>query len=94
MVQSAMKVTKTEKLLLETLAEMRFGEIYGLELMDEPTTEVVMVTAAQRSLIRNIWGGMRNIGVLSVHQGDPVLAEVDCKINGFRCRKKYKFPTE
>jgi hypothetical protein len=47
MVQSAMKVTKTEKLLLETLAEMRFGEIYGLELMDEPTTEVVMVTAAQ-----------------------------------------------
>jgi hypothetical protein len=88
-----MTLTKQEKELLDAVVEVKYGEIFGVEL--DPGKPEIEVEASQnfRSLIEAIRDGLNHISVLTIHQGDPAMAETDFKHKGFSCRKKYRFPT-
>ena len=79
--------------LIETTRNLRFGEIYGVEIALEDPWTFIEVSTNERDLIEQIKDGLQYIDVLTVHNGEPVLAEVDDKVNGFRTRQKIKFPT-
>lgn len=79
--------------LIRACREMKYGEMFGVDVdMDSPAT-VMELTEKENSLVEMLRGGSY-IDVLTVHQGEPATAEIDEKIGGFRCRRKIKFPTE
>lgn len=86
-------VSTPESKLLETMDEIQFGEMFGVQVDDGDRWIEYSLTPAQRDLIGYIREGAQYIDILTVHHGQPVLAETDLKIDGFRCRKKVKFPT-
>lgn len=89
------RVTDQVLNLITSLRTLRFGEVYGVEVDNVGKTVQVNVSRAERDLIQLIDDGTQYIDVLTVHQGEPVMAEIDFKNEvGFRCRKKVKFPTE
>ena len=90
----SMELTKEEAGLIETLRVVVYGEIYGVKLPSGSARIPQRLSSAERALILEMRDGMSNISVLHVHEGQPVYAEVDEKIAGFRCRKKIKFPAE
>jgi len=94
MLQLNIDITQREKDLIEAIREVKFGEMYGVEIQSQSYfSEHVILTPSQHDLIQAIRNGLQDISVLSIHNGDPAFAEVDEVINGFRCRKKIKFPT-
>jgi hypothetical protein len=93
MLQYILTLSKEEQDLLWTIRELCFGELFGIEIKDTPKTCALKVSPSERDLIDLIRSGTQKIDILSVHMGEPVLAEVDFKLNNFRCRKKIKFPT-
>lgn len=78
--------------LLKTMRSLGYGEIYGVEIVFTGPAVEVEVSKNERDLVDYL-DGTPKIDVLTVHQGEPVLAETNCVDNGFRCRKKVKFPT-
>lgn len=89
----SIKVSDSELELLNAIREVEHGEMYGVEVdVTEPyvTLGVSQPCADLLTMIRN---GIQYIDVLTIHNGEPSLAEVDFKKYGFRCRKKIKFPT-
>jgi hypothetical protein len=93
MLQSSLLVSHEENGLLWTIRELGFGELYGVEISDRTREVELTVNKAERDLIEFIRGGMQYIDILHVHQGAPCLAEIDFKLNSFRCRKRIRFPT-
>lgn len=86
-------VTAREQELLDVIHEVQYGELYGVEIeAQEPGIEE-LVSPAERDLLEAIRGGLQYIDVLTIHNAEPVVAELDYKRAGFRCRKKIKFPT-
>ncbi len=79
--------------LITTTRSLRFGELYGVEIDLDGDQYPLEVSKNEYDLIEAIYNGLQHIDVLTVHNGEPVRAEVDEKTNGFRCRKKIKFPT-
>jgi hypothetical protein len=80
--------------LITTMRSLRFGEMYGVEIdLDGDDLFPLEVSKNEYDLVQEIHNGLQHIDVLTVHNGEPVRAEVDEKTNGFRCRKKIKFPT-
>ena len=79
--------------LLRTTRELQFGEIFGVDI--DPRTKMVNVQVSrnERDLASFIEDGNGYIDVLTIHQSEPVTAELDHESRGFRCRKKVKFPT-
>jgi hypothetical protein len=87
-------LTPSEYDLVEAIQQVCFGEIYGVEIEQGGGQWIeTNLSPAMLDLIFFIRSGVQYIDVLTVHQGQPTLAETDCKINGFRCRQKLKFPT-
>ena len=86
-------VSSPEYYLLETIKAIQFGELYGVQVDDHAVWIEYEVTPAIRDLLEYIRDGAQYIDILTVHNGQPVLAETDMKLHGFRCRKKVKFPT-
>lgn len=79
--------------LIETIRSLDFGEMFGVDVDMSTPLCVMSLTVKERSLI-DLLENRSYIDVLTVHQGEPWLAEQDQKISGFSCRKKTKFPTE
>lgn len=87
------KVSNPEFYLLETIRKVEYGTLYGVEIREEREFIECDVSPAAMALLEYIRSGTRYIDVLTIHAGQPVSAETDCVINGFRCRAKTKFPT-
>lgn len=94
MVSYKVKVSRQEQKLLDTIRAIGYGELFGVEIDDAPKEINLDVSMNCQDLIEMIRNGAQHIDVLTIHQGEPVMAETDYKDNGFRCRKKTKFPTE
>lgn len=86
-------VSRNECDLLETIEEIGHGEIYGLEISSQSPTIEVRIASANRDLLNAIRNGLQYIDVLTIHDGEARMAEVNYKTNGFSCRRKIKFPT-
>ena len=94
MLQFTVLVSKKEKDLLDTIRGLGYGEIFGAEIQDAPKTIHVDVSVYGQDLIDLLRSGVQYIDVLTVHAGEPVMAEIDQESYGFRCRKKTKFPID
>lgn len=79
--------------LIEAIRLLKFGEMFGVDVDMQSPLLLMSLTEKERSLVNLLEDGSY-IDVLTVHQGEPWLAEQDQKIGGFNCRKKIKFPTE
>lgn len=90
---SSLSVSSSERKLLTLIREVGFGEMYGVEILEGEHDYVVTPTQAEHDLLMAIRNGLQHIDVLTIHNGEPTMAEVDFKDSGFRCRKKIKFPT-
>ena len=86
-------VTAREQELLDVIREVQYGELYGVEIEAQEPEREELVSPAERDLLEAIRGGLQYIDVLTIHNGEPSVAELDYKSAGFRCRKKIKFPT-
>ncbi len=86
-------VSTPEYYLLEAIREIKYGELFGVQVDDNHPWIEYEVSPNDLDLLEYIRDGAQYIDVLTVHNGQPVLAETDFKLNGFRCRKKVKFPT-
>lgn len=86
-------VSAREQELLDCLREVQYGEMYGVEIAAQEPGIEELVSPAERDLLEAIRDGMQYIDVLTIHNGEPSVAELDYKSAGFRCRKKIKFPT-
>lgn len=86
-------VSTPEYLLLEAIREVKFGELFGVQVDDQHKWIDYELLQAEMDLLCFIRDGAQYIDVLTVHNGQPVLAETDFRLSGFRCRKKVKFPT-
>lgn len=93
MVRYTMVVTEQEARLLDTTRQLCHGELFGVELPDERPVLPMELTANERDLIAVFRDGVRYLDTLTIYRSEPVFAEIDSKVNGFRCRKKLKFPT-
>ena len=80
--------------LIEAMRLMQFGEMFGVDVPADGGQFIEMhLPQATHDLLLYIRSGVQHIDVLTVHHGQPVQAETDSKILGFRCRRKVKFPT-
>ena len=94
MLQSTLvSLSLPEANLVDTIQFVQFGELFGVEIPSEENTLERQVSPAMLELILYIRTGCQYIDVLSIHNGQPTFAETDFKKNGFRCRRKVKFPT-
>ncbi len=93
MVKYDIEVSDSEAALIETMQNLRYGEMFSVEIDARPAGQAKKVSANVRSLLEWIRDGAQHIDVLTVHEGEPVLAEIDYQHHGFRCRKRIKFPT-
>lgn len=78
--------------LLSTIRELGYGEMFGVTVNETGETIEAELNQNERELVAWLEENSE-IDILTVHNGKPVLLEVDYKQNGFRCRKKVKFPT-
>lgn len=92
MLSYSMKISLREYALLQAMSEIKYGEVFGVDPEPQPETIDLQISENFRSLLDILREGT-SISVLTVHQGEPVAAEIDEKIKDFRCRKKVKFPT-
>ena len=86
-----MALSEDEARLIEAVQAVRFGEVYGVKIEPGPVGRLRRLSSAERALVLEMRDGLREISVLHVHEGQPVYAEVDEKVGGFRCRKKVRF---
>lgn len=93
MLKFILHVSIEEKGLIEAIRSIRYGEMYGVEILDLPANVEMVVNTAEWDFIHFIRSGNISIDILTVHNCQPTLAEMDMKIGSFRCRKKVKFPT-
>ena len=88
-----MRVSRVEKLLLDTIDAVDYGEIYSVIIAPEVHDLNIDVNEARREVIETLRTG-KEISILVIHQGEPAYMEIDEKTLGFRCRKKHKLPTK
>jgi hypothetical protein len=94
MLKCIVVIPEAVKKLLLTTRELRFGELYGVDLEMRGPRNNFEVSKAEKDLVKLILDDEAcYIDVLTVHQSEPVTAEMDMEVRGFRCRKKIKFPT-
>ncbi len=86
------RISGEERKLIDTITKIGYGEIYSPKIEDKLHNEVADVSANVRDLLDLIRSGAP-VSIIIIHQNEPVYAEVDQLIDGFRCRKKVKFPT-
>jgi hypothetical protein len=92
-------ISLPEANLIDTIQQLQYGELYGIEievtdLDNEDLSLSRTLSPAMRDLISYIREGCQSIDILTIHNGQPTCAETDFKLNGFRCRRKTKFPTK
>ena len=94
MIKSSLElISSPEFKLLAAIQAVEYGELYGVQVDDNAKWIEYELTPAMKDLLEYIRDGAQYIDILTVHRGQPTLAETDMKMCGFRCRKKIKFPT-
>lgn len=88
--KSSYTVSIAENDLLISITEVKYGEVFNIEVPDAPPEVQVVITDNQRLLIDFIREGNRKIDTISVHEGQPVSVEVISIIRGYRCVKKIR----
>ena len=91
MVHYNARVSASELSLIQTIRSVKYGEIFSPKVAPGPFDKDVEISMNIRQLLDLIRDGCE-VAILTIHQGEPTLAEVDTLINNFRCRKKIKFP--
>ncbi|HMN11171.1 MAG TPA: hypothetical protein PKD55_02455 [Bellilinea sp.] len=92
MITYTLKVSQTEKDLVDTIKELQFGEVLELELTEDQPTIDLTVSRQTKELLNLIQDGNRFLHSIRVHQGEPTLAEVPWRSRtGISCRKQYRF---
>lgn len=86
------RISGEERKLIETIQKIGYGEIYSPKVDEQLHNEVADISANEKDLLDLIRSGAP-VSIIIIHQNEPVYAEVDQLIDGFRCRKKIKFPT-
>ena len=86
-------ISSQECKLFETIQVVKYGELYGVEVESGPKWIEYDLSPPMRSLLEYIRDGGQYIDILTIHNGQPAMAETDLKINGFRCRRKVRFST-
>ena len=86
------RISGEERRLIETIQKIGYGEIYAPKMEGQLHNEVADVSTNVKDLLDLIRSGAP-VSIIIIHQNEPVYAEVDQLIDGFRCRKKVKFPT-
>ena len=94
MLQCTVLVSRQERDLLDAIRGLVYGEIFGADIDDAPKTFNVVVSVYAEDLIDLLRSGVQHIDVLTVEKGEPTFAEIDQISEGFRCRKKIKFPRD
>lgn len=85
-------VSANEQKLLKSIADLRFGTMYGVDIPRQDQTILLELDKDEIDLIDFV-RDCQYIDVLTIHAGKATLAETDFKLNGFQCRRKQKFPT-
>ena len=86
------KISIAENGLIKVIRHLQFGTIYGVEVPAEELKLISDLTIEEIDLV-HFAREHPYIDVLTIHAGKPATAEVDFVDEGFRCRKKHKFPT-
>jgi hypothetical protein len=92
MLRYKIRISGEERKLINTIQRIGFGEIYSPKVEAQLHNEVVDVSANVKDLLDLIRSGIP-VSIIIIHQNEPVYAEVDQLIDGFRCRKKVRFPS-
>lgn len=92
MLKYMVRISGEERRLIETIRKIGYGEIYSPKVEIQPHTEILEVSANIADLLDLVRSGTP-ISIITIHQFEPVYVEVDQLMDGFRCRKKIKFPT-
>ena len=85
-------VSTPEYQLLEAIKEVKYGELFGVQVDDQDKWIDYELSQAEIDLLNFIREGAQYIDILTVHKGQPTQAETDYRLSGFRCRKRIKFP--
>jgi hypothetical protein len=86
-------VSPGEADLLEAISVLEFGEMFGVEIRQgEGQWIETEISQEMHALPLYTRTGIQYIDVLTVYRGQPVQAETDSILFGFRCRKSMKFP--
>jgi len=85
----SMQITHAQSKLLEAVRDLNYGEIYSVD--DEPSEVSVMeeLSPEEKKLLDTL-KEEKHIDIIVVHNGIAVYAEIDKKLNSFRCRKRIK----
>ena len=86
-------VSVSEGELLDAIEELRFGEIYGIQLDEGEFLKLRELSDEEWKLVSFLRLGKPYIDILQVHMGQPQMALQDRTIGPFRCQKKTKFST-
>jgi hypothetical protein len=92
MLKYFVRISGEERKLIDTIRRIGYGEIYSPKVEAQAQTDVMEVSANLADLLTLVRSSTP-ISIIIIHQNEPVYAEVDQLIDGFRCRKKVKFPT-
>ncbi len=92
MLKYMVRISREEQKLIETIQKIGYGEIYSPKTEIQPHTEILEVSANIADLLDLVRSGTP-ISIIIIHQYEPVYAEVDQLMDGFRCRKKVRFPS-
>jgi len=96
MLQSQNKLTKMEISIVESgifddIAEIEYGELYDIELVESETLTRKSLTPRQLSFIKTLRREKTFFKVI-IHDSEPQYAVVDGEtFNGRPCQKKFKF---
>jgi hypothetical protein len=89
MIKSSIQVSNNVEQLILTIRSLNFGEIFSVNPDLEENVREMEVSANEKALIDTLHEH-RKIDIITVHQGEPVYAEIDKVTNKFRCRQKIK----
>jgi hypothetical protein len=93
MITSSIRITEAERKLLADIEELKYGEIYDVELPESEKSTLILLSEQKKRLIEEIRTGHRFFLMIQVHQGEPAYAEVlyNTKHSNLRSKKRLKF---
>ena len=96
MITFRVEITKDEKLLVDAIQEVEYGELLDVELDGDSGQPPIAIDVARQTmcLLKLIQDdGVRFFHSIRIHQGQPTLAEVPgiTQAGSFKCRKQHRF---
>lgn len=83
-------ISINEQRLLEAIQEVKFGELYGVEVLDAPKEIITKVKDSNVKLLELIREGNPLVDTITIHDGEAVSAIIVGMRHGWGYRKKVK----